>query len=118
MTFRTISALTALAGFAAALAMPGPADAQTRTRVKQPPRYIYYGTPERRVVRTPSGRRILVQQRSFLSAGTDSLTYDQHYADYALPPNYRPFIDYTDPKVSYNRMPLPDPWDIPGWPKY
>jgi hypothetical protein len=120
MTFGKISALTALTGFALGLvlALPGTADAQTtRKRVQQPPKYIYYGTQER-MVRTANGRRIFVQQRSFLSGGPESLQRDQHYTDYSHPPGYTGIIDRNDPKVSFNRMPLADPWDIPGWPKF
>jgi hypothetical protein len=118
MTLKKISVLTALTGVALglALATPTPADAQTRNRQAQP-KYIYYGTQDR-MVRTPSGRRIYVQQRSFLSGGTQTLQRDQHYTDYSHPPNYRMLSDHTDPKISFNRMPLPDAWDIPGWPKF
>jgi hypothetical protein len=113
-----MSALTALTGLALGfvLAMPATADAQSRKRQAQP-KYIYYGTQDR-IVRTPSGRRIFVQQRSFLSGGTQTLQRDQHYTDYSHPPGYSGIIDRNDPKVSFNRMPLPDPWDIPGWPKF
>ena len=118
MTLKKISVLTALTGVALglALAIPTPADAQTRKRQAQP-KYIYYGTQDR-IVRAPSGRRIYVQQRSFLSGGPDSLTRDQHYTDYSHPPNYSGILDRNDPKVSFSRQGLPDPWDIPGWPKY
>jgi hypothetical protein len=119
MTFRKVSALTALAAFAMglALAVPTTADAQTRKRQAQS-KYIYYGTQERVMAGRRGPTRVTVYQRSFLSGGTESLQRDERYTNYSHPPNYMGPLDRNDPKVSFSRMPLPDAWDIPGWPKY
>lgn len=116
MNLHKITAMGALAGLAFSLVLMTSAEAQPRNQ--RGAKYIYYGSPDRMVY--PRGRaptRVTVYRRSFLSGGTESLQRDQHYTDYSHPPNYLSY-DRNDPKVSFSRMPLPDPWDIPGWPKY
>ncbi len=115
MRFKAIMAVAALGGLVVGLAMAGPRPAEA---AKKRTTTIYYGSPERVVVHRRAPTRLTVRRRSFLDAGTETLQRDQHYTDYSHPPNYVPYIDRTDPKVSFSRMPLPDPWDIPGWPKY
>ena len=125
MTNIKITAVTALTGLALGLvlALPGTADAAKRRTTT-----IYYGS-EARDVQARSARaqaraqarqptRLTVRRRSFLDAGTETLQRDQHYTDYSHPPGYTPYFDRNDPTMSFSRMPLPDPWDIPGWPKY
>lgn len=119
MNLHKITAMVALGGLAFGLGLALATSAEAQTRNQRAPKYIYYGSPDRMVYprgRTPT--RLTVYRRSFLSGGTESLQRDQHYTDYSHPPNYTPFIDRNDPKVSFIRMGLPDPWDIPGWPKY
>lgn len=118
MNLHKITAMAALGGlaFGLGLALATSAEAATKQRATK---YIYYGTQDRYVaVRGRAPTRVTVYRRSFLSGGTESLQRDQHYTDYSHPPNYTPFIDRNDPKVSFIRMGLPDPWDIPGWPKF
>lgn len=119
MKLHKITAITALAGLALGLsfALATTAEAATKKRAAGP-KYIYYGT-QSRVAYVPAGRptRLTVYRRSFLDGGTETLQRDQHYTDYSHPPNYT-WYDRNDPKVSMSRMGLPDPWDIPGWPKY
>lgn len=118
MNLHKITAMTALAGlaFGLGLALTTSADAATKKQ-QRATKYIYYGT-QTRVASNRGPTRLTVYRRSFLSGGTKSLQRDQHYTDYSHPPNYIPYIDRNDPKVSFSRMGLPDPWDIPGWPKY
>jgi hypothetical protein len=62
------------------------------------------------VVRSPT--RITVRPRSFLDPGTETLQFNEHYADYAFPPLYTPY-----PKqggiVGFWRAPMPDPVELP-----
>jgi hypothetical protein len=117
MTLHKITAITLLAGlaFGISLVLATSAEAQSRKRA---PKYIYYGTQERVVAGRRGPTRITVYQRSFLSGGTESLQRDQRYTNYSHPPNYLGPLDRNDPKVSFSRSPMPDAWDIPGWPKY
>ena len=78
---------------------------------------------ERITVIDESGRvrtRVTVRPRSFLDPGKESLAYDQHYTDYAMPPGggIGPGYDKSDWRYSYSRMPLPGPWDVPGWTRW
>ncbi|MGZ3410928.1 MAG: hypothetical protein ACXWKA_11335 [Xanthobacteraceae bacterium] len=63
--------------------------------------------------------RIVVRPRSYLSAGTETKQYDEHYTDYAFPPggswDYQNRNNFQD---SFSGRPFFSPWDIPGWPKY
>jgi hypothetical protein len=120
MNLHKITAMTTLAGlaFGLGLVLATSADAATKKQ-QRATKYIYYGTQDRFVSTRGRGpTRLTVYRRSFLSGGTETLQRDQHYTDYSHPPNYIPYIDRNDPKVSFSRMGLPDPWDIPGWPKY
>jgi hypothetical protein len=115
MKLHEITAVTALAGLAIGLAMTASAEAAP----KKQPKYIYYGSQDRMVyARGRAPTRVTVYRRSYLTGGTETLQRDQHYTDYSHPPNYYAAGDKNDPKVSFFRSPLPDPWDIPGWPKY
>lgn len=103
-----------LTGLVLALALP--AEAATKKRKKS---YIYYGHEEQHVERTRAGTRIVVRRRSYLDPGTETKQHEEHYTDYAFPPGYSPAgIGPGDFKTSFSRMPLPGPYDIPGWPKY
>ncbi len=61
--------------------------------------------------------RITVRPRSFLDPGKETLAFDRHYHDYALQPGLPtyPATNTGDWRFSYSRMPLPGPWDVPGW---
>jgi hypothetical protein len=103
------------------VALALPADAATKRKTKKS--YIYYGSEDRYY--GPQGKpgraatRVTVRPRSYLDPGTETKQYDQHYTDYAFPPggswSYQNRNDYG---ITWTRAPLPDPWDIPGWPKY
>jgi hypothetical protein len=64
------------------------------------------------VVRSPT--RITVRPRSFLDPGTETLPLNEHYADYAFPPTYTPFL-HQGGIVGYWRAPLPSPIDNPAF---
>jgi hypothetical protein len=114
MTLRTIVATATLVGVALALAMP--AEAATKRKKS----YVYYRQSDPAYYAPPgSRRRLTVQPRSYLSAGTETKQYEEHYADYAFPPggswNYQ---NRNSAQGSFTRMPLNDAWDIPGQPKF
>jgi hypothetical protein len=87
-----------------------PAEAQSRTR----------GDTERITVTDENGRtrtKITVRPRSYLDPGKETLPFDQHYHDYALPVGSgTPYYDRNDFKGSFSRMPMPGPFDLPNWP--
>lgn len=113
MTIRTIIATATMASLALALAVP----AEAAKRQKKS--YTYYRAQDSGYVRVRQGNRYIVRPRSYLSAGTETKQYDEHYADYAFPPGSG--YDYSNrngAQGSFNRQPLAEPWDIPGWPKF
>lgn len=72
------------------------------------------GNPNSSYMAGPS-TRIYVTKRSWLDMGTEVLPGDRKYTDYAIGPGMAPF----DPtRRSWTRSPLPDPYDLPGYPKY
>lgn len=60
--------------------------------------------------------RVYVSRRSWLDAGTEVSPGDRKFTDYVYPPGYN-FADQMDPRGGFRRQPLPDPWDLPGYPK-
>jgi len=114
-TIKSAAGLVLVAGLVAAFAMPAEAAKKKRyvpgppLAVEQPTRTIYY---------TGSGRRVvIVHPRSYLDAGTEVQRGERHFADYAFPPNYRPY-DKTDWKISWDRMPFPNCFDLAFFCKY
>jgi hypothetical protein len=108
MCLKTLAVLSAVSLVTLATVLPAAA---------QSPRRSQAGQTERITVVDESGRRttrITVRPRSFLDPGTESKTFDRHYTDYALPPNYNAYYDRTDWKGSWERMPLPGGFDLPG----
>ena len=105
--------LAVLAVSAVALALP----ADAAKRKTQP---VYYDASGRQISiggRAPT--RLTVRARSYLNPGTETKQYAEHYGDYAFPPGGS--FDYhnrNDHTLSWNRMPLPDPFDLPGAPKF
>ncbi|ETR77937.1 hypothetical protein X566_09910 [Afipia sp. P52-10] len=88
-----------------------PADAQQkrkRTVVSaNSPNYSYQAGPR---------TRIYVSRRNWLDLGTEVLPGERKYTDYAIPPNSGDTIGQLTGR-SWSRQPLPDPWDLPGYPK-
>lgn len=62
------------------------------------------------VVRGPT--RLTVRPRSFLDPGTETLQFNEHYADYAFPPLYTPY-PHQGGIVGFWRAPMPDPIELP-----
>ena len=114
MRLSRLAALSAAAVLGLAIAFAGPTAQAAKKKV------VYRDVTERITVVDQTGRvhtRITVRPRSFLDGGTETLAFDQHYHDYALPPGQGPFpaTFNGDWRVSFSRMPLPGPWDVPGW---
>jgi hypothetical protein len=106
---RVVAVSAAVLALSAGLAAV-PAAAQGRTG----------GNTERITVTDETGRtrtKITVRPRTYLDPGKESLPLDQHYHDYALPVGSgTPYYDRNDFKGSFSRMPMPGPFDLPGWP--
>jgi len=108
MTPKQTLAMALAAAAVAAMALPAEAAKKRKESTT-----IYYGQSQP----APRGRastRITVHGRSYLDAGTETKRYDEHYMDYAFPRDYAPFTDRTDHKLSYDRMPFNNPFDVPG----
>lgn len=110
MRLMTVAALTAVS--LATLAAVVPSSAQS-------PRYR--NQTETITVIDENGHRttrITVRPRSFLDPGTaQKEAYEQHYMDYAVPPQRYPgdyLYDRNDWKSSWSRMPFPSCADLPG----
>ena len=113
MTFRKIAAIAGLVGVAFALSAPAKAAQKPKKS------YIYYSQEDRAAFERKRGGRLTVQPRSYLSAGTQTKQHDEHYADYAFPPGGSwDYQNRNSAQGSFNRQPLADPWDIPGWSKF
>lgn len=98
--------LAALAGAAFVLAS-WPADAQQRRGT---------GVETRRVVpAVPPRSRIVVRRRSYLDAGTEVLPGERKFTDYVFPPGYSAVGNHLGPSWGYDRRPLNDPFDLPGF---
>jgi hypothetical protein len=123
MTIKAIVSTAMLASLSMAIAIPVDAATKKRTKVEQQQsRTIYYRQSDPGYYAPPGSRqarRYLVQPRSYLSAGTQTKQHEEHYADYAFPPGQSwDYQNRNSAQGSFTRMPLADPWDIPGWPKY
>jgi hypothetical protein len=96
---------------ATALAVP-PVEAQTRRQ------YVYNNSRA-----TPASRpraRVTVAPRSFLDAGTEVLPGDRKFTDYAFPPSGNGGIGInavtnTGGKVGWDRSPMMQPFQLPGY---
>lgn len=105
-----------LAGLAAAgfmLATATTADAQYRRKAVKYDRYDRQS--DRRVVTIRPGTRITVYRRSFLDAGTEVLPGERKFTDYVFQPGYSAITFHTGPSLGYDRRPLNDPFDLPGF---
>jgi predicted AAA+ superfamily ATPase len=122
MTIKAIVSTAMLLSLSVALAIPVDAATKSKTKAEKKSTAIYYRQSDPAYYAPPGSRqaqRLLVQRRSYLSAGTETKQHAEHYADYAYPLSQS--FDYMYRNTfqgSFTRMPLADPWDIPGWPKY
>jgi hypothetical protein len=99
------AALALVAGLSAL-----PAEAQNRNR----------GVTERITITDETGRtrtKVTVRPRSYLDPGKEqAVAFEHHYHDYALPAGRGSgYPDRNDFMGSYSRMPLPGPFDVPGY---
>ena len=110
----TLNALGLCAAAIAAMAYAStPADAAEQQKKKSAK------SSQTTVVTNRPRTRVVVQPRSFLDVGTDSIPGDNKYMDYAIPPGYSP-LSVIDNTAFSHRSPLPGPYDLPGranpWP--
>ena len=109
MNFRfwALGTCAAAVSLLAVAASTAPADAQQRQRASaRSPNVSYQQGPR---------TRIFVSRRHWLDLGTEVSPGERKYTDYAIPPGYS-FADSAHP-FSWRRSGLPDPWDLPGYPK-
>jgi hypothetical protein len=92
-----------------------PADAQDPTirtkrlaRNSASPNYSYQQGPR---------TRIYVTKRHWLDLGTEVRPGERKYTDYAIPPNYKATTIDQLTGTPWARQHVPDPWDLPGYPK-
>jgi hypothetical protein len=89
-----------------------PAGAQTQPQKK-------YGSTTSRSATTANRprARVVVAPRSFLDAGTEVLPGERKFTDYAFPPNYTPMgvVTNTGGKVGWDRSPMMQPFQLPGY---
>jgi hypothetical protein len=122
MLIKALVSTAMLVGLTAALAPL--AEAATKKTVKQEKKSttIYYRQSDPAYYAPPGSRqarRLVVQPRSYLSAGPATKQLQEHDADYAFPPGGSwDYSNRNNMQGSFTRQPLADPWDIPGWPKY
>ena len=92
-----------------ALAVP-PAQAQTKKQ------YVY--TTTRGAPAKPRAR-VTVAPRSFLDAGTEVRPGDRKFTDYAFPPGNAGIgisaVTNTGGKVGWDRSPMMQPFQLPGY---
>jgi hypothetical protein len=109
MRLKTVAAVSALAVTTIGLALPAMAQPRRNPPANQTERITVVDETGRRTT------RITVRPRSFLDPGTATRSaFEYHYSDYAVPPNYSIYYDRTDWKGSWQRMPFPAPFDVPG----
>lgn len=115
MRLSRVAVLSAAAAIGLAMTFAvAPAQAAKKKRV------VVRDTTERITVIDESGRvrtRVTVRPRSFLDPGKETLAFERHYHDYAVMPGYGPgpLYDRSDWRFSNSRMPLPGPYDVPGY---
>jgi hypothetical protein len=116
--------LLVAAGAAVVMLSAAPGMAQT-SQTKQPKSYPidpitgYPIPPGRKLVSNRPPAKVTVVRRSYLDPGTaQKLPLQEHYHDYAFPPDSASsiFYDPTDWRVNYhNRTPFPNCFDLPGF---
>jgi hypothetical protein len=116
--------LLMVAGAAAVMLAATPGVAQS-TRTKAPKSYPidpitgYPLPPEKRLSSNRVATKVTVSRRTYLDPGTaQKLPLQEHYHDYAFPPDSASSIFY-DPTAWYvnyhNRTPFPNCFDLPGF---
>ncbi len=106
----------AVIAVAAAAVDPGAAQAQTEVQAKKK---HYYSTARRAPASRPRSR-VTVAPRSFLDAGTEVLPGERKFTDYAFPASGNGGIGVnavtnTGGKVGWDRSPMMQPFQLPGY---
>jgi len=118
---RKIAAIAAIVALAAA--QVGSANAAVKKRYPRVARSAA-GTviqPTRTIIHHPDGTTTIyvTPRRSYLDTGTEVSVGDRSYRDYAFPPAGDPgrigFWFYGFDQTGSNGLPLPRPFDIPGF---
>jgi hypothetical protein len=118
---RKLAAIAAILALAAAHV--GPANAVVKKRYPRVARSAG-GTviqPTRTIIHHPDGTTTIyvTPRRSYLDTGTEVSVGDRHFRDYAFPPSGDPgrvgFWFYGFDQTGSDGLPLPRPYDIPGF---
>ena len=113
MGIKICAAWLCLAVIAAMPIVVAPVEAQTKKK-----QYVYTTAPDRPVNRPRA--RVTVAPRSFLDAGTEVLPGERKFTDYAFPPSGNGGIGIssvtnTGGKVGWDRSPMMQPFQLPGY---
>lgn len=103
--------VTAFAAAAAVLLLAPSADAATKKRVVRSGGHTVF------VSRDEDGRtrtRIIIQKRSYLSAGTEVMPGDRNDYDYAMRPNHSASSVLNNTVFGGNQTALPDAFTLPS----
>lgn len=104
-----IAAVTAAAVVAAGLAATPAEAAKRKPAVSRAGVNVSYRAGPR--------TKIYVTRRSWLDAGTEVVPGERKFTDYAFPLSPS-LADSNDFRGGFRRQVLPDPWDLPNYPKY
>ena len=110
MHFKGLAAVLAFAGALALLAAP--ADAQTKKKrvVTSNGHTVFVSRDEDGRTRT----KIIIQKRSYLSAGTEVMPGDRNDYDYAVSPTHHAGSVLDNTVAGGNMSPLPGPFSLPS----
>jgi hypothetical protein len=122
MLIKALVSTAMLVGLSAAFALPADAATKKNAAANKKSTTVYYRQSDPAYYAPPGsrrGRRLVVQPRSWLSAGPATKQHQEHDADYAFPPSGSwDYQNRNGAQGSFTRQPLADPWDIPGWSKF
>lgn len=109
MTFGATTSIATLVGLALLAAVPAEAANQKKSNASCRAQDSNCGPG------TKKSNRIVVRPRSYLSAGTETKQYDEHYADYAFPPGGSwDYQNRNNFQESFSGRPFFDTWDLPS----
>ena len=111
MVFKAYAAVLGAALIAVGAVAVSPVEAQTQTQTQIQAKKKYSTNRPR--------ARVTVAPRSFLDAGTEVRPGDRKFTDYAFPPGNAGIgidaVTNTGGKVGWDRSPMMQPFQLPGY---